>query len=400
MNESKRRLKIGFPISTFVLGDGLPGIDKYTYKLIEALLKRQEVDVLVFQEKYRNNGPFDRFEICYFPILKEIFGLRPRSAPVDAGGPETGGKKRGGRGSTFRALRRDIIKSFYYLSKGVDVIHYPTHMESPLSLTFSRTVLTFHDVVPRVLPETSTAEIIERFDRCVSRLRYVDTILTVSNFSKREMVEKLGIDPEKITVCYNGVDDIFFIEESSGDIVRKYSGGSPYILFVGTLEPRKNVESLLEAFRELNRREMKLLLAGKEGWGTESIRKKIQELALGQDVSFLGYVPEEDLPHLYRGAEAFVYPSYYEGFGIPIIEAMASGAPVITSRAASLTETAGDAAILVTPGDVHGIVEALRGILDNPTLKGELRAKGIERAKVFSWDRCADQVLSVYRGNH
>lgn len=399
MKASKKRLVIGFPISTFVLGEGLPGIDKYTYNLIKALLRRQEVDVLVFQEKYRNNGPFDQFEICYFPILKEILGLRRRSATAGPGGSEPGRGKSAGEVSSFGMLRRDIVKALYYLSKGVDVIHYPTHMESPLPFTFSRTVLTFHDVVPLVHPETSTAEIIERFHRCVSRLRYVDTIVTPSRFSKREMVEKLGIDPNKITVCYNGVDDMFFIEESNREIVSKYSGGFPYILFVGTLEPRKNVESLLEAYRELDRRELKLLLAGKEGWGTESIRNKVRELELERDVSFLGYVPEVDLPHLYRGAEVFVYPSTYEGFGIPVIEAMAAGAPVITCRAASLTETAGDAAILVSPADVRGIVEGLRGILDNPGLKGELRAKGVRRARDFSWDRCARGVLSIYHGD-
>ena len=395
---SGKRLKIGIPIDTFVIGHGLPGIDKYAYKLALALQRQEGVEILVFQEKYRNNGPFDRFEICYFPILKELLGVK-RYVPTTRGS---------GRGKTnedekkkvsgFSLFRREILKSFYYLSRAVDVIHYPTHMESPLPLTFARTVLTFHDLVPMVHPETSTVDIIRKFERCVRRLRYVDALITVSEFTRREMVERLGIDPGKITVCYHGVDQDFFVTEVKEDVVRKYSEGFPYILFVGTLEPRKNVESLIEAFKGIKNPGLKLLLAGKEGWGIEGIRNKVRELGLDRAVFFLGYVPEEDIPHLYRGSEVFVYPSLYEGFGIPVLEAMAAGAPVVTSKAASLPEVTRGSAILVSPRDVRAISEAIRGILGNRGLGVELREKGVKRAREFTWDRCALEVLEVYRG--
>jgi glycosyltransferase involved in cell wall biosynthesis len=388
-------LTVGIPISAFVLGGGLPGIDKYTYQMILALERRQGVRVLVFQEKHRRNGPFDRFEICYFPILKEWFSLRNRQSASRYGGGAPA--DRPARPSRFRRFRREIVKSLYYLSKHVDVIHYPTHMETPLRWTACPTVLTFYDLVPLVHPETSTEGIIEKFDRCVGRLRYIDALITISEFSKMEMVNRLGLDPEKITVCYPGVDEHFFIARADEGIVRKYSGGSHYVLFVGTLEPRKNVEVLIEAFRAIRRPGMKLILAGNEGWGIDRIRRRISELGLKDQVILPGYVPEEDLPHLYRGAEVFVYPSGYEGFGIPVVEAMAAGAPVITSDVSSLPEVAGNDAILVSPVDVVGIAEAISAVLENDHLRGDLRARGVKRAGEFSWDRCADRVLSVYR---
>jgi glycosyltransferase involved in cell wall biosynthesis len=396
--KSEKRLKIGIPISTFSLGQGLPGIDKYTYKLALALQNQEGVEVLVFQEKHRNNGPFDRFDICCFPILKELLGLgqyTPSGRTSDRGGTNGGEEK---KASTFSLFRRDILKSAYYLSKGVNVIHYPTHMESPLPLVFAKTVLTFHDLVPLVHPETSTEEIVRKFERCVRRLPYVDSLITDSEFSRSEMISRLGIDPDKVTVCYPGVDENYFITEVDEKIVHKYSRGYPYILFVGTLEPRKNVESILEALREIKVPEVKLILVGKEGWGIENIRNKVKELHLDQAVYFSGYVPEEDLPHLYRGAEVFVYPSLYEGFGIPVLEAMAAGAPVVTSNAASLPEIARGSAILIPPCDIRAISEVILGILKNREMSGELREKGVNKAREFTWERCAKGALAVYRG--
>jgi len=212
------------------------------------------------------------------------------------------------------------------------------------------------------------------------------------------MVEKMSIEPGRITVCYPGVDQAFFIQEAKEDVVRKYSEGSPYILFVGTLEPRKNVEALVEAFAAVEKPELKLLLVGKEGWGIERIRTKIRDMGLDQKVLFLGYVPEEDLPCLYRGADAFVYPSFYEGFGIPVLEALAAGAPVITSNAASLPEVAGDAALYISPDNVREIIEAINRITGNSQVREELRIKGIKQAGGFTWDRCARDALEVYRG--
>jgi glycosyltransferase involved in cell wall biosynthesis len=393
---SRRTLKIGIPINTFVLGDGLPGIDKYTYNLIHALQRQEGVEVIVFQEKYRENGPFDQFEISYFPILKELLGIkRPEGTrqTSPAGKEEMSVKK---EMSDFSLFRREILKSICYLSRKVDVVHYPTHMESPLSLKFFQTVLTFHDLVPLVHPETSTEDIVRKFNRCVERLRYVDELITDSEFSKREMVDKMGIEPGRVTVCYPGVDQAFFISEAKEDVVQKYSEGSPYILFVGTLEPRKNVEAIVEALAGIERPELKLLLVGKEGWGIERIRTKVRDMGLNQRVVFLGYVPEEDLPFLYQGADVFVYPSFYEGFGIPILEAMAAGTPVVTSNVSSLPEVAGDAALYISPDNVREILEAIKGVLGNRQVRKELRVKGIKKAREFTWDKCARDALRVY----
>ncbi len=390
-------LRIGIPISTFLLGTGLPGIDKYAYNLILALERIEGVEILVFQEKYRDNGPFDRFDIRYFPILKEFLGIRQHHEPVQAADDVPPPVKK--EISDFSRLRRGIVKSLSYLSRGVDVIHYPSHMEDPLRWTFSKTVLTFHDLVPMVRPETSTQEIVDRFNRCVERLGYVDELLTVSEFSRSEMVTKLGVDASRITVAHNGVDKIFFLERPDEKIARKYSGGFPYILFVGTLEPRKNVEVLIEAFGELDEPELKLLLVGKEGWESERVHSKVRESGLESAVIFPGYVPEEELPFLYQSAEVFVYPSLYEGFGMPVLEAMAAGAPVVTSNTSSLPEVAGDAAILVSPDSVSEIAEAIRGVMGNNQLRRKLTDRGKKRAGGFTWDRCARRTLEAYCGS-
>jgi glycosyltransferase involved in cell wall biosynthesis len=170
----------------------------------------------------------------------------------------------------------------------------------------------------------------------------------------------------------------------------------PYLLYVGTLEPRKGIESLLDAFAQLVDVDVRLVIAGKRGWMFEALDAKVASLGLTSRVTFTGFVPDEDLPALISGALAFVYPSVYEGFGLPVLEAMQCGTPVISSDVSSLPEVAGDAALLVTPGDVHGLARAMRQVLSELGLREELRGRGFAQAAKFSWRRTAALTAEAY----
>jgi glycosyltransferase involved in cell wall biosynthesis len=179
----------------------------------------------------------------------------------------------------------------------------------------------------------------------------------------------------------------------------RYGIAAPYVIYVGTLQPRKNLMVLLDAFTSLvgEGRDLHLAIVGKKGWLYEPLFARVRELGLEERVHFPGYVPQSDLPALLSGARLFVLPSLYEGFGLPILEAMACGTPVVCSAVASLPEVAGDAAILVNPQDTAQLTQALARVLDDDALRQQLVRKGLDRVAHFSWERCARQTLEVLR---
>jgi len=228
----------------------------------------------------------------------------------------------------------------------------------------------------------------------IKKLSQADAIITISQFSKEEIIELLGIDSGKIHVTPLGVDRAF----TPG---RKKINTLPneYILFLGNLEPRKNPVTLLNAYRSLPpkiRKRFPLVIAGASGWHIKELKRVLQLFSRNEEPILTGYVPQKNLPDLYRGATLFVYPSLYEGFGLPVLEAMASGIPVITSDSTSLPEVTGDAGVLVNSWDMNHLKEAIIELLRDEKTRQELAGKGIARAKHFSWNRCARQTLSVY----
>jgi glycosyltransferase involved in cell wall biosynthesis len=172
---------------------------------------------------------------------------------------------------------------------------------------------------------------------------------------------------------------------------------TPYLLAVGTLEPRKNLLTLLHAYAALPPSVPPLVLTGSPGWGNQTLATTLATLNLGERVRFTGYVADEVLPALYSAAELFLYPSLYEGFGLPVLEAMACGAPVITSSTSSLPEVAGAAAVLIDPQRADHLAEAIQTLLETPDQRARLREAGLARAQTFSWDRCAQDTVNVYR---
>jgi glycosyltransferase involved in cell wall biosynthesis len=210
----------------------------------------------------------------------------------------------------------------------------------------------------------------------------------------------MGVRSEKISVIYHGADAYVPLDNkrSAEYISNKYKTRQDYILTVGTVEPRKNLKTLLAVFSHFGKGGgPQLIIAGASGWKTSSIYGEYQRLGLSEkEVKFLGYVPDEDMNRLYSGARLFLFPSVYEGFGIPSVEAMASGTPVIASNSSAMPEVIGNAGILLDPYDVEGWKESITRVLSEKSLQEKLTADGVERSKHFSWKTAASQTLEVF----
>lgn len=232
-------------------------------------------------------------------------------------------------------------------------------------------------------------------------VRRAAAIIAVSESTRRDIVNRLGVRDDRITVIHEAapphmqpIADRRCLER----VRRDYGLVQPYVLAVGNLQPRKNFLRLIEAFAVLRRDGVaaQLVIAGQARWRHSALQQRVTEMGLAGDVIFAGYVADADLPVLYSGAAAFAYPSLYEGFGLPVLEAMTCGAPVVTSNTSSLPEVAGDAALLVDPQSVRDIAAALRAILLDEGTASRLRARGAARAAKFSWQRAALETLNVY----
>lgn len=217
-------------------------------------------------------------------------------------------------------------------------------------------------------------------------------IITVSEFSRRELLSRFPFLDGKIFTVHLGVEPTPQVNRVEND--------RPFLLFVGTMEHRKNVVTLIRAFGMLTKRRRlphRLVLVGKPGYGWDAIQNLIEESQLADAIDVLGYATPQRLAQLYHSASLFVYPSLYEGFGLPVLEAMASGTPVISSSATSLPEVGGDAAIYFEPHNVEQLADAIEAVLDSPTLQSQLRVKGSKQAAKFTWEKCARQHVDVYR---
>ena len=221
-------------------------------------------------------------------------------------------------------------------------------------------------------------------------------ILAISKSTKHDIVKNYAVDPEKITVTYIGYDRKLFKPQSKDKIekVKKiYEIKGDYLIFVGTLQPRKNIVRLIEAFEKITH-PLQLVIVGKKGWLYDSIFHKVKDLDLEKRVIFTDYVPDNDLPSLICGAKAYVLPSLWEGFGIPVVEAQACGVPVVVSDVSSLPEIVGESGILVSPNDVNSIANSIKRALDEKT-RADLAKKGFENIKRFSWEKCAKETLAI-----
>ena len=291
-------------------------------------------------------------------------------------------------------------------SERVDLLHSP-YFASPLYPNVP-TVVTVHDVIPMVLPAYGSALHSRLYMKLVAAAaRRAKAIITVSATSKKDIVGALGVSPDRIHVVYNAVDRGFHPvgDDRALDAVRDSHGiRGDFLLYFGGFDQRKNVERVIRAYHLAAgsfARPCQLVIAGAMDLVGHPLypdpRPLIGELGLEEQVVVTGRISEEDKPLLYSAATAFVFPSLYEGFGLPVLEAMACGTPVITSNVSALPEVAGDAALLVDPTSVEAIAGAMVRVMNEPGLREELRAKGLQRTRQFDWEASAARTLDIYR---
>jgi glycosyltransferase involved in cell wall biosynthesis len=309
------------------------------------------------------------------------------------------------RSIPFPRLWTHVRLSAEMLTQPPDVLFVPAHV-LPL-IHPRRSVVTVHDLGYLYYPEAHrTAD--RRYLDWSTRWngRQAMAVLADSQATKDDLVRAYGVDPGRVHVVYLGRDEAFgpVCEDAELAHVREHYGvAGRYFLYVGTLQPRKNLARVIDAFARLTGdpalaptlSDVQLVLAGKRGWLYDDLFAQVTRLGLANRVVFPGYVEEADLPALLSGALALVFPSLYEGFGIPVLEAGACGVPVITSNTSSLPEVAGDAALLVDPHDVDAIADAMFRIATDAGLRAELDRRGRENVKRFSWEKCAQETLAV-----
>lgn len=289
-----------------------------------------------------------------------------------------------------------------FLYRKIDFLHLSDMVFLPLRSI--PTIATVYDMTPSLFPEFHFARNISfhnirnKFIAKKSKL-----VITISENSKQDIISLLGIPSRKIRVIYGAASSSFKPISNNAHITKVLSKyhlkQGNYLLFIGSLEPRKNVEGILEAFaliRNKVKSSFQIVLIGQKAWGWTSIKKTIKRLNLDSQVVVTGYVPDADLPDIINGARMFVYPSFYEGFGLPILEAMACGIPIISSNTSSLPEVIGDSGLMVNPKDNNQLASYMLQIVSSEKLHATLSKKALERAKLFSWKNSAQKTLNVY----
>jgi glycosyltransferase involved in cell wall biosynthesis len=301
------------------------------------------------------------------------------------------------------SLREQIHVPWVLRRERPDVYHAP-HYILPAAIG-CRSVVTIHDCIHLMFPQYLPNKAAYAYARASMWMAVTrsDCILTVSEASKRDILHFFNVAPEKIVVISNAIDDHFWLtppDEEVSRVKQRYQLDHQFVLYVGNIKPHKNLVRLIEAFDRLRRsgfEDLKLLIIGDEISKLPALRRAVHSHKLHKHVRFLGYVSDDTLRVLYRLASVFVFPSLYEGFGLPPLEAMASGTPVVTSNQSSMPEVSGDAAVLVDPYDVESIVDGIRRVLSDSALAANLRRRGPERAREFSWAHSVEKTRAVYQ---
>jgi glycosyltransferase involved in cell wall biosynthesis len=339
------------------------GVKTYTYHWVNHLRRQAGAD-----------------EIRAFPFLNDFGTLEHEASTV-------GPWRTLPRLALIYCFNRTGLPPIDWMLRGSDIFHASNQVRCVPR--HAKLTATLHDLTCWLMPELHTAANV-RADRgfADSILRRAGGLIAVSENTRQDAIRLLGIAPEKIETIYSGVAPEYFE-------ARATSRARPYVLYVGTIEPRKNLDTLLDAWRQLRpefRESYDLVVAGPHGWRSEKTLARIRA-----EAAYLGYVPEADLPGLVAGATAFVYPSLYEGFGFPVVQAMAVGVAVLTSNTSCLPEIVGDAALLADPRSAAEIACGLTRLLESESLRDHLAERGRVRARQFTWENCAARSLAFFR---
>ncbi len=304
-------------------------------------------------------------------------------------------------GAPGRIIWEQVVAPVATARAHIDVLFCPVNVLPILTRTPS--VVTVHDLAFLAQPEAFHPSK-RRYLTLMTRLSVhrARAVIAVSAHTKADLTRSFGIEAEKITIIPNAADPRFTpVSDPAavGAFRRSHHLPERFILFVGTLEPRKNLRRLIEAFARLaaDDADLRLVVVGASGWLTSDLAPLVQRLNLNERIIFMGYVADDELPRYYQAATVCCYPSLYEGFGLPVLEAMACGTPVVTSRTSSIPDVTGDAAILIDPTDTDAIAGALHAVLTSPERRVAMRAAGLARAATFSWERTAAATLDVIR---
>lgn len=285
-------------------------------------------------------------------------------------------------------------------SSGIQLLH-SLHYTRPFLLP-CHSIVTFHDMTFFLFPEMHTRSKRLFFPRAIRfSAKHSDSIIAVSDSTRRDAIRILNLPPERIVAVPNGIDQVFrpvADRQSLQECKRKYGLPDEFILYLGLIEPRKNVPLLLDAYAHLSRQKSipPLVLAGRRGWMVDEVFRLIDELQLKDKILLPGYIDSDDLPLIYNLASIFVYPSTYEGFGFPPLEAMACGTPVITTAVSAMLDYVGEAGLLVPPQDEQALTSALDRLLSDPVLRERLTKEGPAHAAPFTWERTARETMNIY----
>ncbi len=355
------------------------GVSRYAVGLIDALLR----------------APSDHQYQIY---VNDSVGTLPFEQPGSLGVTRT---RLPTARTSVRVLWEQLVAPWRVVRDRPDVLHSFLNV-APLGAPV-RHVVTVHDLSFLRVPEAHPARR-RWYLHAATRLsvRRAAGVLADSQATKTDLIEAFGVKPDKVTVVYPGADPAFYprADEALAEFRATQAVRRPFVLFVGTIEPRKNVDTLVRAYSRVRREgtfDGELVIAGGAGWDAGATVRAIAESGFAGDIRQLGYVNQRDLPFWYTAAELVVYPSSYEGFGIPVLEAMASGTPVITSDRSSLPEVVGDAGLTVDPRDHERMAAAMAEVLTSSTRRAALRQRGLARAEQFRWTDSAQRCLSVYQ---
>lgn len=358
------------------------GIGQYTYHLAKGLQARHEIDLNLF------------YGLGWSKVVREksVQGIVP-----------------------VKAAAKKLIPNLYAINRAIQQFRFssgikrckPDIYHEPNVLAFKSnypTVVTVHDLSWMHYPEMHPVDRVKAMNKYFEQgIRRAKIIITDSEFVKTELVDLFGLDPAYVKAIPLGVDELFHPrrQDELVPVLQQHElSYRSYIITVGTLEPRKNLKSVIEAYKSLPvsvKKNFPLVVVGMNGWHTSSIQKLIEPLVRSGELKQIGYLPRKELAELIAGAGMMVYPSVYEGFGLPPLEAMASGTPIIASGVSSLPEVVGDAGISVNPEDVNQIRDAIEKIALDENELALYAQRGYERSKNFTWDECVSQTISCYR---
>ncbi|MBI2940501.1 MAG: glycosyltransferase family 4 protein [Chloroflexi bacterium] len=357
------------------------GIGRYVRNLVPALAELdQENEYLLFHARVHKMEGFQE------PSLPPNFKLRPIGVSD--------------RTLTILWHRLGLPLPIDLFTGPVDVFHFPNFTLAPLRR--GAAIVTVHDLSFLLVPECADDGLRQYLERVVpASVAAADVVVADSASTRNDLICLLDVPPERVEVVYGGVEPRFrrvTEPDALTTVRRKYGLTTPFVLFVGTVEPRKNLVRLIQAYHRLRQRPgftHKLVIAGGLGWLYQDVFREIENLGLHDHVLFIGYVADPDLPAIYSLADALAWPSLYEGFGLPPLEAMGCGTPVVTSNVSSLPELIGDAGITVDPRSVDELADGIDRVLTDQVLRTTLIARGVERARLFTWQSAAEKLLAI-----